>query len=337
MRTEVKIAVVIATCLVLLFVAWYFVFYQRPGQPAAGELTRGQGHEGEEVNRVPAGEPAGETSADTTAGAAAGTEAPAEPDESARAELITPGYQERLAPADETAEADVTASEPPSAAGEEALPAPAQARLPDVTGLTPAAPAATAEETTPAAGAQRTYVVKKGDTYWRIAQREYGDGALCRLIQDANPNVQPTRLRPGTTIVLPPRPTRAAGVAVGAGEATAAAGTLATDPATGKRYYVIKSGDQGFWTVAKVAYGSSAYFALIAAANPDLDPRRLKPGDRVWVPEKPAGAPGGTGGSGRPAAEVGVSARPEAPVVSGVRVITGAPATARLPDGTLFD
>jgi len=337
MRTEVKIAVVVAACLVLLFVAWYFVFYQHEEQPSGRELARGRASETEEVNLVPAGEAGGQPGAEPAIATPTAPEAEPTPmpTPAPAAGLITPQYQEGPATPGETA-AVPTPSPATPAVGAEVPPAPAEARLPDVTGLMPAASATVAEEPALPAGPQRRYVVKKGDTYWEIAEREYGNGALYKLIQDANPNIPPTKLRPGTTIVLPPRPATAAGAPAAGAASTAAAGTLATDPATGKRYYVVKPGDRGFWTVAKVAYGSSAYYRLIAEANPDLDPRALKPGDRVWVPERPAGAPGPVPAAAGPA-EAAVPAGPAGRTVGGVEVITGAPVTAKLPDGTLFD
>jgi 5'-nucleotidase / UDP-sugar diphosphatase len=83
-------------------------------------------------------------------------------------------------------------------------------------GITPAAPIATtysdpivapADDITPfrgaASGAGKTYVVKKGDTLWAIAQRTYGDGKQYRKILAANPGIKGDRLNAGQKIVLP--------------------------------------------------------------------------------------------------------------------------------------
>ena len=83
-------------------------------------------------------------------------------------------------------------------------------------GITPAAPISTtysdpivapADDITPSrstsAGGGKTYVVKKGDTLWAIAQRTYGDGKQYRKIVAANPNIKGDRVFAGQKIVLP--------------------------------------------------------------------------------------------------------------------------------------
>jgi len=83
-------------------------------------------------------------------------------------------------------------------------------------GITPAAPISTAysdpvvapaDDVTPsrtiAGGSGKSYVVKKGDTLWAIAQRTYGDGKQYRRIVAANPNIKGDRVFAGQKIVLP--------------------------------------------------------------------------------------------------------------------------------------
>jgi len=59
------------------------------------------------------------------------------------------------------------------------------------------------EPATPATPSRRTYVVKRGDTLWGIAQRTYGDGRQYKRILAANPSIKGDRLLAGQTIVLP--------------------------------------------------------------------------------------------------------------------------------------
>ena len=83
-------------------------------------------------------------------------------------------------------------------------------------GITPAQPISTtysdpivspADDITPSrsapSGGGKTYVVKKGDTLWGIAQKTYGDGKQYRKIIAANPNIKGDRVNAGQKIVLP--------------------------------------------------------------------------------------------------------------------------------------
>ncbi|MGB0767307.1 MAG: LysM peptidoglycan-binding domain-containing protein [Phycisphaeraceae bacterium] len=55
----------------------------------------------------------------------------------------------------------------------------------------------------PAEPAPRTYTIRKGDTFWAIAKREYGTGQKWRDISAANPSVDPKKLAVGQKITLP--------------------------------------------------------------------------------------------------------------------------------------
>jgi len=50
-----------------------------------------------------------------------------------------------------------------------------------------------------------TYTVAKGDTFWSIAQRVYGDGKLWTKIKQANPGVDMNALMVGQVIKIPPK------------------------------------------------------------------------------------------------------------------------------------
>ena len=49
----------------------------------------------------------------------------------------------------------------------------------------------------------RVYVIKKGDSYWNIAKREYGDPIRMKDIEAANPDIDPKKLQIGDEILLP--------------------------------------------------------------------------------------------------------------------------------------
>lgn len=73
-------------------------------------------------------------------------------------------------------------------------------------GVVEPTPEPTPEETVAAAAKERTYVVKPGDTLLEIAQKFYGDSGLDDLIAEANGIDDPTELRPGDKLTIPPAP-----------------------------------------------------------------------------------------------------------------------------------
>ncbi|MBN1942965.1 MAG: LysM peptidoglycan-binding domain-containing protein [Phycisphaerae bacterium] len=61
-------------------------------------------------------------------------------------------------------------------------------------------------ETTPTlseAAQGRTYVVQKGDTYWKIATTQLGNGHRWKEIETLNPGVNMNALKVGQTIRIP--------------------------------------------------------------------------------------------------------------------------------------
>jgi len=57
----------------------------------------------------------------------------------------------------------------------------------------------------PATGGGTSYVVRKGDTLWRIAVNHLGDGQRYRDILAANPGLDARKLAVGQSIKIPPR------------------------------------------------------------------------------------------------------------------------------------
>ena len=134
----------------------------------------------------------------------------------------------------------------------------------------------------------QTYTVRKGDAgFWAIAEKVYGDGRLWPLIAKANPGADSNALPPGKKLRIPPRPvtrpSRPGGEAAG-GEGAGGLVVLAD----GRKQYVVKKGDAGFWGIAQVVYGNGKHWTLIAKANPSFNSTSLKPGDSLVIPPRPA-------------------------------------------------
>jgi nucleoid-associated protein YgaU len=152
---------------------------------------------------------------------------------------------------------------------------------------------------TPAAGAESTYEVKKGDSgFWAIAEKVYGDGKYWTLIAQANPGVESGSLAPGKKLKIPAKPAAVAaetGRGAPGGVVAPAGPTPAGAPAggaavAGKGEYIVKKGDAGFWGIAQTVYGNGKYWALIAKANPKVSSSGLKIGDKLIIPPKPESA-----------------------------------------------
>ena len=65
----------------------------------------------------------------------------------------------------------------------------------------------TAEETAEATGEEQIYIVKSGDSLAAIALEFYGDSSLADVIADANDINNPSSIRPGDELIIPPEPT----------------------------------------------------------------------------------------------------------------------------------
>jgi len=134
---------------------------------------------------------------------------------------------------------------------------------------------------------EKTYTVKDGDNgFWTVSKNAYGDGKYWALIAKANPQADSDRLAVGQVLKVPALAVETAR-ATGADTTTTSAGQVRTE-ADGKRYYTVKDGDAGFWTVAAKAYGNGKHWALIAQANPNMVSARLRKGQKLLVPALPA-------------------------------------------------
>jgi nucleoid-associated protein YgaU len=159
----------------------------------------------------------------------------------------------------------------------------------------------------PPAAAVRTYTVQKGDTLAKISQDMLGSSGRWKEIVAVNQGLDPRKLKIGQVLSIPT--SGGATVAEGTGatgipapntlRAPAEAAKTEKVPATnfkpndadgptdeaasGTRTVEVQKGDT-FYSLASKYLGNSNYHYKIQSANPDIDPRRLKPGMKIKIP-----------------------------------------------------
>jgi nucleoid-associated protein YgaU len=116
----------------------------------------------------------------------------------------------------------------------------------------------------------RTIVVKRGDSFWKLAQVNLGDGHRWHEIAAVNPSIaDPNHLVPGTSINLAGR--------------VPAAPAPESEP-VGSQVTVVK-GDS-LWKIAKIQLGFGGFWGCIAKANAAIhDPNRIYAGQVLSLPE----------------------------------------------------
>jgi LysM repeat protein len=164
-----------------------------------------------------------------------------------------------------------------SAANAPALPAPqpveatAPNNLTPATPASPAAPAPAVASTTTTQPAGRIYIVKKGDSLWKIAKAEsVGIGDLAR----ANNLTKTSALKVGQKLQIPVN-----AKAEAANTATASAVPAATSADTSGQMYAVKSGDS-LW---KIAHAQKVTVAALKQTN-SLTSDSLKVGQKLHIP-----------------------------------------------------
>ena len=141
-----------------------------------------------------------------------------------------------------------------------------------------ATPPATIEPTPATAAAITDYKIVQGDTFSTIARKFH---TTTRALMDANPGIEPTKLRIGQSIKIP---APVAPLPPGSGTATPAAGV-----AGGDQTYVVKSGD----TLIKIAADHKTTVKALRSAN-SLTTDKIKVGQKLKIPataSAPAAAP----------------------------------------------
>lgn len=152
-----------------------------------------------------------------------------------------------------------------------------------------------------------TYKVQTGDTFESIARSKLGDPKRQTEIAKLNPTVKPNRMRVGQDLVLPgakpagkavepvidanakksaaAKETAAKEAAAKAADAKTAEAKPSSKDAGAERSYVVGKGDT-FGRIAQTQLGSSKRIDEIRELNPNVDPTRLRVGQRIKLPKK---------------------------------------------------
>ena len=126
------------------------------------------------------------------------------------------------------------------------------------------------------------YIVREDDSLWTIADGWFGEPARWQEIADANPQVNPDRLRVGQRLRLPATTSTVALNRAAAIERP----TTPVTPRTNDRFYTVRSGDT-LTHIAKLQYRDTDRWRVIYEANRAAigwDPDRLKVGMRLRIP-----------------------------------------------------
>lgn len=134
-------------------------------------------------------------------------------------------------------------------------------------------------------------VIRSGDTFATIAQRHYGDSTKADVIARANPLMSAANLREGRVVRVPRDPSNVQGLPV----VKTAAGDVKPAPApeskpVAMQEYTVQKGDS-LAKIARRVYGEERMADMIFQANRDVltDPAKIRVGQKLKIPAKPAG------------------------------------------------
>jgi len=139
-------------------------------------------------------------------------------------------------------------------------------------------------------GGGQVHIVAAGETLSDISKQYYGTTRKWHEIIKANPGVDAESLRVGQKLNIPASGEAPQGATPGESASSALGGG-------GEEHeYVIQPGDVTLRKIAKKELGSSKYWTRIAAANPGIDPKHLRVGQKLKIP-----GPEGSDGAPAPA------------------------------------
>ena len=159
-------------------------------------------------------------------------------------------------------------------------------RGPSVPEESPSGPETDVADAAPGNDQPETYRIQSGDTFEKIAKRRYGSATRWVDIAQANPLIDPVRLRVGQEIRLPAAASgsrSAAGLEVLEGPDEVARKTVT---------HVVRSGDS-LSTIASRYYGDSTLWEHVFIANRPLigsNPNAVRVGMELKIPPSPKAA-----------------------------------------------
>lgn len=130
-------------------------------------------------------------------------------------------------------------------------------------------------------GATTDYVIVKGDTFSTIHQKFH---VSIKALQEANPSIEPTKLKIGQSIHIP-APTTTAASPIGNSTPTTGA-----DTSTGGQTYAVKSGD----SLTKIAGQFGVSVKALRSAN-NLKTDKIVVGQKLKIPAKTTTPPAAAG------------------------------------------
>lgn len=178
-----------------------------------------------------------------------------------------------------------------------------------------------AKPATPADGAadvqekpkNRVYTVQLNDSFWTIAKKVYGDARYVNKLCAANAGHKTLRSgmrvicpafdgaafkidlpvldepTSGTTTTIATTPASITGdtstpdITLASATVTTVPAAAAAEPLTASRTHVVQRGES-LYDIAKKYYNNGSAWPKIAAANPKMNPKAIKPGDTVQIP-----------------------------------------------------
>ncbi len=131
----------------------------------------------------------------------------------------------------------------------------------------------------PLASGERSYTIQKGDSYYRIAQKELGNAARWKEVEKLN-NIPAEDLRVGKVIKLPAKEASVPGLPT----------TTTNNTGSDGKTHVVATGET-LSDISKKYYGTTTKWREIVKANPGIDPEGLRVGQKVKLPDIASSAP----------------------------------------------